>query len=81
MRRAQTKTASTGVGARAGGHGEKLGSPLTRTNNRKSPPMARLTLVSVRNDDGHVTGLEPCWVTLGEATNAVLRRLMQGGRA
>ena len=81
MRRAQTKTASAGVGARAGGNGEKNGIPLTRTNNRKSPPMARLTLVSVRNDDGHVTGLEPCWVSLGEATNAVLRRLTQGDRA
>ncbi len=80
MKRAQAKTASTGVGARAGGNGEKNAIPLTRTNNRKSPPMARLTLVSVRND-GHVTGLEPCWTTLGEAANAVLRRLTAGGPA
>jgi hypothetical protein len=81
MKRAQTKTAAKGVQAQSSGRGEKIGRPLARTNNRKSPPMARLTLVSVRNDDGHVTGLEPCWTTLGEATNAVLRRLTAGGRA
>ncbi len=81
MRRAQTKTAAKGVESRGSGRGEELGRRLTHTNTRNALPGARLTLVSVKNDDGHVTGLEPCWITLGEATNAVLRRLTQGGRA
>ncbi len=81
MRRAQTKTAAKGVESRGSGRGEELGRRLNRDLNRRSTPMARLTLVSVRNDDGHVTGLESCWVSVGEAANSVLRRLAEGGHS
>ncbi len=81
MRRAQTKTAAKGVESRGSGRGEELGRRLTHTNTRNALPGARLTLVSVKNDDGHVTGLEPCWISLGDAANTVVKRLIEGNRA
>jgi hypothetical protein len=35
----------------------------------------RLTFAELKNDDGHVVGLESHWIPLGTAVNSVLARL------
>lgn len=46
---------------------------------RPSASATRFTLIQVRNDDGHVTGIErfDTWLALGEVATVVIERLTE----
>jgi hypothetical protein len=65
------------LGGRRARENELLAGGLNCEDSPSTPSTARLRLVETRNDDGHFSGLEPCWTPLGYAAARVVARAVR----